>query len=429
MKILIVSPFFPPDNTPDMHRVRISIPYFMEAGHEIYVLRIASEYTCAKKDEMLTETIPSEIKIYSVKPINLKITRKIGIGNIGIRSFFQLLKMGNKIIKQEKPDLIFFSTTVFTILELGAIWKKKFNIPFVIDLQDPWRNDYYLSLPAKERPPKYFFYYQLNKFLEAYTIPMCAGILSVTDAYIDMLRDRYKDKFIAQTIVLPLGVSQNDFKLVKEKKLNLSINFSADEFSVVYTGVVPDNMLFAIEALIIAVKKYNLTADRKMVLYFIGTNYVSKNLQEKKLLHLIKKYQMQYYLVEKTDRASYFEAIQLMLDSDLLLLPGTLDNNYSASKIYPYILSEKKILVVFNKNSELKNIINEITNLPFVGFDNNTDLIDLSEKIYHTLIYLLNDFDYKINWEKFEKYTAKSMTQQLISFFNEIINKNIKKIS
>ena len=39
-RLLIISPHFPPINAPDMQRVRMSLPHFVDAGWEVVVLTV-----------------------------------------------------------------------------------------------------------------------------------------------------------------------------------------------------------------------------------------------------------------------------------------------------------------------------------------------------------------------------------------------------
>jgi len=77
-------------------------------------------------------------------------------------------------------------------MALGPYWKKKYKVPFVLDIQDPWRNDYYLDKPRHERPPKFFFTYHIDKYLEARTVPFADAIVSVSKTYCDIFKCRYK---------------------------------------------------------------------------------------------------------------------------------------------------------------------------------------------------------------------------------------------
>jgi hypothetical protein len=74
---------------------------------------------------------------------------------------------------------------------LGAYWKKKHGIPYVIDMQDPWHSDYYKNKPKAERPKKYWISYRLNKYFEPIAMKNVDGLISVSKAYIDTLKQRY----------------------------------------------------------------------------------------------------------------------------------------------------------------------------------------------------------------------------------------------
>ena len=54
--------------------------------------------------------------------------------------------------KKEKFDLVFFSNTQFITFTLGFLWKRLYGVPYVIDVQDPWRTDYY-ERPGSRKPP------------------------------------------------------------------------------------------------------------------------------------------------------------------------------------------------------------------------------------------------------------------------------------
>ncbi|MFD2145589.1 hypothetical protein [Mucilaginibacter antarcticus] len=187
-KVLIISPYFPPSNTPDMQRVRMSLPYFKQFGWEAEVVVVDSHYTDLQKDELLIQTIPVDIKIHTVKALNKSWTAKLGFGNIAFRSYAAYKQKVNELLGKEKFDLVYFSTTQFAICTLGAYWKKRFGIPYVIDMQDPWHSDYYRDKPKHQQPPKYWLSYRINKYLEPKAMLQVDGLISVSESYISVLK-------------------------------------------------------------------------------------------------------------------------------------------------------------------------------------------------------------------------------------------------
>ena len=153
-----------------MHRVRQSVSYYKENGWDAEVVVVDAAYVNMVKDDLLLDSIPADINIHKVKAFDEKVTRKFGLGSIAYRSMYYYWKFVNQLLSKTKYDLVFFSTTAYPITILGRIWKWKFNIPYIIDMQDPWRSDHYLSLPINQRPPKFWLSYRLDSFFEKFAM-------------------------------------------------------------------------------------------------------------------------------------------------------------------------------------------------------------------------------------------------------------------
>src|SRR5690606_14883738 len=136
----------------------------------------------------------------------------------------------------EKFDLIYFSTTVFATMPLGRLWKKINKIPFVLDMQDPWRNDYYLTVPKEERPPKFWFAHRLNTILEAYTVPKADGFIAVSKGYIETLKNRYPTIYNMPEKVLTFGAAEKDFDILTELELPKHNILDSGKLNFVYVG-------------------------------------------------------------------------------------------------------------------------------------------------------------------------------------------------
>ena len=117
-----------------MQRIRTSLPYFKSFGWDASVAIVNEEFTDQVQDNLLLQSIPQDIKVYKVKAFGKKWTGRLGLGSIALRSLWFYLQAVNKILKGEKFDLIYFSTTQFPVCILGSYWKKKFKVPYVIDM-------------------------------------------------------------------------------------------------------------------------------------------------------------------------------------------------------------------------------------------------------------------------------------------------------
>jgi glycosyltransferase involved in cell wall biosynthesis len=409
-----------------MHRVRQSLPYFESYGWKPTVLTVFPEHVEMAKDKNLEKSIPNNIEIYMVSAYSTKYTRKLGLGNLGIRAFWQLYKKGNRLLKDDLFDLVYFSTTVFASMPLGRLWKRKFKVPFVIDMQDPWRNDYYLTVPKSKQPPKFWFAYRLNKYLEAFTIPQVDGLISVSEGYIDMLKARYPSINNIPYKVLTFGATVKDFELLPSLEIKLSIPLKSDQINLVYVGRGGHDMQKSL-SLIFKTFKRGLEVNpifQKCKFWFVGTSYALDGQGIKTIEPIAKNFDVLEYVEEITDRKPYFEVLTLLKASDILIIPGSDDKNYTASKLYPNILAKKPMLCVFHSNSSVVEIVQDLNVGEVVLFDKeNAD--DKCMSVFNEILKAL-PFVPKTNWEKFEPFTAEAMTEQQCLFFNRTIKNSSK---
>jgi hypothetical protein len=84
VKVLIISPYFPPYNTADMQRMRMSLPYFEKFGWIPEVVTVRHPDNDTPTDSLLNKSIPKDITVHYVKALSKKITSKIGLGSIAL---------------------------------------------------------------------------------------------------------------------------------------------------------------------------------------------------------------------------------------------------------------------------------------------------------------------------------------------------------
>lgn len=429
-KVLIISPHFPPVNAADMHRIRQSLPYFKEFGWKATIITVDPLYIESySNDPLLLHTIPADTEVHKVNAYPVNITRKLGLGSLSMRSFFQIRKKGNELLKKNRFDLIYFSTTAFHVMALGPNWKKKFGVPFILDIQDPWRNDFYLSKPKSERPPKFFISYNIDKKLEAMTIPRVDGIISVSKAYCDTFKHRYPSLKDGQFKVIPFGASDIDFEIMQKYIEHALIKLPEGKINMIYIGRGGHDLKFALEIIFRAFQKglqYDHHTFSKAHFSFIGTSYAPPGLGQKTIEPLAIHWKIGEYVTEITDRISYFDTLFLLKKADVLVVPGSTDTSYTASKIYPYILAEKPLLAVFNKNSSVIKVLQDIHVDTFVSFENESSMDDGIEKCYKKMKRILEGDLQSSTLDKnaFEPYMAKSRTKEQVDFFEQVIDKH-----
>lgn len=424
-KVLIISPYFPPTNAADMQRIRMSLPYFKNFGWDATIVTVDEKYSDLIKDDLLLQSIPLDIKVYKVKALDKSWTTKFGLGSIALRSLWFYRQKVNSILKTEKFDLIYFSTTQFSICTLGAYWKKHFGIPYVIDMQDPWHSDYYQNKPKEQQLPKYWFSYRLNKYLESIAIKSVDGLISVSENYINNLKARYSKIKNIPSAIITFGYFEPDLKIASANTFGtlLDPNF----INIVYIGRGGLDMHEAVSNLFEAVRN-GITnkhqSFKSLKLYFIGTSYAPTGQGKPTILPLAKQFGINDMVIELTDRISYYQTLATLQQADALFIPGSDDPDYTASKIYPYLLTKKPLLAIFHSESPALKVLREYGATYAFGYDAE----DNKEVISVFLKQLSNDSlnEQTYNELALEKYSAENLTRQQCSLFDEVLTKNDK---
>lgn len=408
-----------------MQRTRMSLPFFKDFDWEAEVVCVAEQYTDAVFDYLLNESVPSDIKIHRIKALPKKWTKKFGLGSIALRSLLFYKSYVNRLLKKEKFDLIYFSTTQFPVCILGPYWKNKFGIPYVIDVQDPWFTNYYEDKPKYKRPKKYWFSYHLDKYLEPIAMKSVDGLIAVSDAYLEDLYLRYPHLSNIPAATITFGGFKKDLEIAYQNKdkLKIAFNNEAGFKHIVYVGRGGFDMQKAVSLLFKAFKR-GLRSSKKgyknLRFHFIGTSYAPLGSGYKTLQSVADKLGVGKYVSEQTDRISFYDSIYNLQCADALFVPGHEKAAYTASKIYPYIMTEKPILAIFNKESSAAKAV-VACNAGFVA-----DILDFNTAMITITAFLNDVIDDKnilpkTNWAVFEQFRAKATTQKQIEIFNQVL--------
>jgi hypothetical protein len=421
-KLLIISPYFPPVNAADMQRVRMSLPHFVENGWEVEVVIVDENFSDLGIDTLLLQSIPTQIKIHKVKALKKALTSKLGLGSIALRSLWFYKRKVDKLLAAQKFDLIYFSTTQFPVCILGPYWKKKFNIPYVIDMQDPWFSDYYQDKTKSQRPPKYWFSYRLNKYLEPMAMNSVDGLISVSEGYITDLKNRYPAIKSIPAATITFGAFEPDMVIAEKNKDTFPTLLNPDFKNVVYIGRGGTDMQKAIDQLFMSLKvglDGGTDALKALRFYFIGTSYAAQGQGTPTILPLAKQFGIDDQVIEMTDRISYYHTLVTLQQADALFIPGSDDPKYTASKIYPYLLTRKPLLAIFNKASSVIPIMKDYGVKAVYDYDSVT-----SEDINKFLLDIINSKGTPVAYsaETEAQYSAKQMTLNQCILFNQVLN-------
>jgi len=351
-RVLIVSPHFPPVNAPDHQRVRQSLPFFAENGWSAEVLAVAPDATEVPLDPLLADSLPAGIPVHRVSAWNARLCRLLGFGNLAYRAWFPLRRAGDDLLRTGSFDLVYFSTTQFVVTALGSRWRRQFCVPFVVDVQDPWRTDYY-ERPGAPPPPggaKYQFARWQAARLEPRAWRDASGFISVNADYLAQLAARYPWFSAHPSAVIPFGVSETDFDFVRGRT-DLAPAFTREPGAIhlVNVGAVGPIMRAALAQLFAGVallRQRSPSAATRLRFHFIGTSYAPAGRTEPSVAPLAEAAGVSDLVHESTGRIGYFSALATLLAADALVIPGSDDPAYQPSKIAVCFLAAKPTLAI-----------------------------------------------------------------------------------
>lgn len=423
-RVLIISPYFPPTNAADMQRIRMSLPFFKQNGWEAEVVTVDDQFSDLPKDPLLLDSIPSDIIIHKVKAFSKKWTSKFGLGSIALRSMYFYKKKVNELLVTTKYDLIYFSTTQFPVCVLGSYWKEKFNIPYLIDMQDMWYSDYYENKPKSERPKKYWISYRLHKYLEPIAMKKVGGIISVSKNYITILKSRYPQLNTKPTEVITFGAFDIDFKISEKNKHQLETVYptSANRINLVYIGRGGYDMRESLEILFECFKiclKSDESIYKTIHFNFIGTSYAPNGTGIPTIMPIAEEMGVADYVTEFTDRIGFFQSIRNLQNANGLIIIGSNDKAYTASKLYPYILTKNQILAILHPESSAGGILSTCNAGELITLNEN--LANSAEIFRRFIQKIIHEESVNINLAEFEPYTAAYLTKKQTDLFDQII--------
>lgn len=427
-RVLIVSPHFPPFNAADMQRVRMSLPHFREWGWEPSVLAVAPG-AADRLEPLLCETLPADVAVERTRSLPSGLTRVAGIGNIALRALPFLYAQGRRLIRQQRIDLVYFSTTMFLSMPLGRLWKRASGTPFVLDIQDPWFSDYYASHPSATRPPKFALAQRLHGALEPWTMAAVDGLVAVSGVYLETLRRRYGRLEHVPSAVLPFGASTDDFAVL-DRTPQPNRHFTPGDGYVhgVYAGRGGPDMATGLSILFGALRA-NIDGGHEPFgrtrLHFVGTDYAADARARPTVMPVAERAGVSDRVAEDTTRAPYFEALQLLRDADFLLVVGSDDPSYTASKIFPYVLARRPLLAVLHERSPLVPLLREWKAGVVVTFPSAPDpgRIDAAvRELAAEWRALLTDTEApRTDWSRFQPFTAREMTRRQCALFDAVL--------
>ncbi len=385
-RLLIVSPVFPPSSAADSQRVRMLLPHFAAQGIEAEVLAVDPACVAAPLDPWQADGLPAWVPVHRVRGRSLRWSCVPGLGSVEARCLGALARAGDRLLSQRRFDLVLFSTTAFGSFTLGPRWRQRFGVRFVLDYQDPWVNDYYRDHPEVTPPGgrlKYTIADRLHCRQEPRVLRACSGLIAVSQSYIEDLYRRYPFTAKFPSLQLPFPGAPEDFVRLKDIPRS-ALPFDPDDGRIhwVSIGRGGADLSTALDGLFLALKRHApATLLQRLRLHFIGTSYAAAGAGVPTILPVAERHGLAHLVKERTDRLPLSIALATLQVADALLVIGSDDPSYTASKVVPYLLARRPLLAVMHECSSVVSLIEHCGGAIVVTFSTENQRHKLVEAI------------------------------------------------
>jgi hypothetical protein len=426
--VLIVGPDFTPSSYPPALRIRFFAQHLREFDWEPIVLATDPIYYEWSVDPENEKLLPADLEVIRTRALPAKLTRKIGVGDLGIRSLWYHWCALTQLCRKRKVDLIFIPVPPNPTMTLGRLAHARFGIPYVIDYIDPVVTDYYWKLPRSQRPPKYEGAYVLARLIEAYALKHVSQLVGVDTSYTASALARYHWLEGVGATGIPYGGEAGDFEYLRQHPRDNRIFDRNDGLlHVSYVGRGGIDVMPVLRAVFQATKLGLQQAPElfsRLRLHFVGTTYAHNAAGQYQVLSAAKDAGIESFVDEHPARVQYLDALQILLDSHAVMVLGSDSAHYTASKVFPCILANKPLLAIVHEESSVVKVVQETQAGQIVTFGSSCSAGEKTEEIarvLHQILSLPRGSRPPTRWEAFEPYTARAMTSRLVQVFNKVL--------
>jgi glycosyltransferase involved in cell wall biosynthesis len=430
-RVLMISPHFPPDSSAASHRVRLLAPHLHEAGWTPTVVTLERSAYEGRLDPDLEALVPASVRVVRAAAWPAAVTRQIGLGDLGLRAFTGLRHTCRALLSRERFDALFITVYPVYPALLGAGLKAAYRVPFVLDYQDPWVGAWGQSVgggPAGAPDWKSRASRRLGTWLEPRAVNAADAIVAVSQGTIDGIVERIPAAAQLPHGVIPLGFEPDDFAALGARP-PLAQHFDPTDGLVhlCYVGTLlpagAETLRLLMRAL--ACARRDDPAACRLRLHFFGTSNQSDS-SLYRVLPIARECGVADAVTEVPGRLDYLDALSVLTHASAILLLGSSERHYTASKLFPALLAKRPILALFHEASSVVSILRAAGSEPSVRVmaygDSDATEAQVGETADHlralAAAAVYNDAD--VSFDRVAGVSARHLARELAAVFDRV---------
>lgn len=421
--MIIVSAYFPPSTLAGVHRARHLAKHLPAAGWTPIIVCVDEAFHDQRLDPELAMLVPSNCEVVKVSALSFKLTKTFGFGDISLRAGRSMRRKVFELLNFRRIDAVMITGSPFYPMLLAREIKHRFKVPVVLDFQDPWIS----SWGEKQRLlSKAGVSHKLATLLEPIAVRAADFITSVSDTQNMELADRYAWLDRSKMAAIPIGGDPEDFDCLRNKSsASGHHHLASGKVNLSYVGTFMPRTGEPLRALFRAFRQLQQQAPdvaARVRMNFIGTSNQPNDTDTFRVKPIAEQEGVADSVYEIPQRLPYLEAITVLARSDGILLIGSDEPHYTASKIYPALMSGTPYLSLFHEKSSAHEILSSSGGGVVLSFDGPVALCRLIPMIADGLNRLASHSDSFSPAHKaaYVDYAASAVARRYAEIFDRL---------
>jgi hypothetical protein len=331
-------------------------PYLAAHGWRPVVLTVDPDSYEGELDPELADTLADRVEVMRVPAWRPATTRRVGLGDLGLRAFLPLYRAARALT----ADAVYLTTYPVYPAAFGPRLKRRLGVPLIVDLQDPWVGEWGRTVGGgingapdwKSRASR-----TIAGRIERAVLPQVDAMTGVSSGLLDELAARHPALATRPRVAMPIGVDPCDFEWIARHERAVAAGPGRDDgVSLCYVGTVLPLGFETVDALLAAVAlagSRNALVRNLLRLHFVGTSNQSRPDAAPRVVARPAAAPIQSRISETPGRIPYLDALRVLVRASIVVVLGTSESRYTASKLQPALASGRPLFAIVHAASDV----------------------------------------------------------------------------
>ena len=391
-------------------------------------MTVAAQDYEGRIDPELGALVPPSLEVVRARAVPASVSRRFGIGDLGLRALPALRRAAWSLHRAHPFDALFITIYPTYPAGLGPMFKRRFDVPFILDYQDPWVGAWGSevgggnggTVDVKSRATR------------AFAERLEPRVLQAADAVTAVSARTYQDAFVRTGISshlaseIPIGWDAVDLDAIARREARTLIP-NDGRINICYTGTLLPLGVATLRAVLAAaralIERNPPLADR-LRFYFFGTSNQTTGVEPRVVPHA-QALGVEQLVCEHPARLDYLDSLEALRQASALLLLGSSEPHYTPSKVFPALLAGRPMLAVYRRESTVVEMLKRAAPPPaahLITFDESRRVESLVGCIAESLHALIRTAGNGVSIDRaaLEPWSAQALAGRLASLCDRI---------